>query len=231
MTSGASEHAAGGGRRSLRERYVFPVERVRRPGGGTARRAALLPRGAGRTAAARGWADGREAVRFRATVELNGKTATGFEVPGDVLERLGPGKRPAVRVTLGGHTYASTVGSMGGRAMLPLSAENRAAAGVSAGDEVEVELAPDLAPRTVEVPATWRRRSPRTPPRRRRTTGCHPASARSGSAGSRRPSARRPARTASRKPSKRSQPGGGHGDADRGVFVLGAAQDQARRLA
>ena len=91
-------------------------------------------------------------VRFTATVELNGKTATGFEVPADVLARLGPGKRPAVRVTVGGHTYASTVGSMGGRAMLPLSAENRTAAGVTAGDEVEVTLVPDTAPRTVDVP-------------------------------------------------------------------------------
>jgi uncharacterized protein YdeI (YjbR/CyaY-like superfamily) len=36
--------------------------------------------------------------------------------------------------------------------MLPLSAEHRTAAGVAAGDEVEVEVTPDLAPRTVEVP-------------------------------------------------------------------------------
>jgi hypothetical protein len=32
-------------------------------------------------------------MRFRATVELNGKTATGFEVPEDVVEALGSGKR------------------------------------------------------------------------------------------------------------------------------------------
>lgn len=93
-----------------------------------------------------------EAVRFRTTVELGGKTATGFEVPPAVVSALGPGKRTAVRVTLGGHTYRSTVAVMGGRSMLPLSAENRAGAGVAAGDEVEVEVAPDLAPRTVEVP-------------------------------------------------------------------------------
>ena len=91
-------------------------------------------------------------VRFTATVELHGRTATGIEVPDDVLARLGAGKRPAVSVTLGGYTYRTTVGSMQGQAMLPLSAEHRAAAGVAAGDEVEVEVAPDLAPRTVEVP-------------------------------------------------------------------------------
>ncbi len=93
-----------------------------------------------------------EAIRFTATVELNGKTATGVEVPAEVVERLGGGRRPAVRVSVNGHTYASTVGVMGGRSMLPLSAENRAAAGVSAGDEVAVEVVPDAAPRTVELP-------------------------------------------------------------------------------
>ena len=91
-------------------------------------------------------------IRFRATIELEGRTATGMHVPEDVLARLGPGKRPAVSVTLRGHTYRTTVGSMRGRAMLPLSAENRTAAEVAAGDEVEVEVALDLAPRTVEVP-------------------------------------------------------------------------------
>ena len=93
-----------------------------------------------------------EPVRFRARVELGGKTATGFEVPPDVLARLGPGKRPALVVTIGAHTYRTTVGSMGGRAMVPLSAENRTAAGMQAGDEVEVALAPDREPRTVDVP-------------------------------------------------------------------------------
>jgi hypothetical protein len=99
-----------------------------------------------------GMSEENEPVRFRATVELEGKTATGMHVPEDVLARLGPGKRPAVSVTVGGYTYRTTVGSMRGRAMLPLSAENRAAAGVAAGDDVEVEVTPDLAPRTVEVP-------------------------------------------------------------------------------
>jgi hypothetical protein len=91
-------------------------------------------------------------MRFRTTVELGGKTATGFEVPDEVVEALGSGKRPAVTVTVNGHTYRSTVARMGGRYLLPLSAENRAAAGLQAGDEVDVELALDTAPRVVEVP-------------------------------------------------------------------------------
>jgi uncharacterized protein YdeI (YjbR/CyaY-like superfamily) len=55
-------------------------------------------------------------------------------------------------VTVNGHTYRSTVASMGGRYLLPLSAENRSAAGVAAGDEVDVEVALDTAPRVVEAP-------------------------------------------------------------------------------
>ncbi|WP_433435147.1 YdeI/OmpD-associated family protein [Nonomuraea sp. CA-141351] len=92
-------------------------------------------------------------MRFRTTVELGGKTATGLEVPAEVVEGLGAGKRPSVTVTINSHTYRSTVAPMGGRFMLPLSAENRQGAGVAAGDEVEVEVALDTAPREIEVPA------------------------------------------------------------------------------
>ena len=91
-------------------------------------------------------------MRFRAVLELNGRTATGVEVPGEVVAALGPSKRPAVQVTINGHSYGSTVAAMGGRFMLPVSAENRTAAGVAAGDQVEVELVLDGAPRVVTVP-------------------------------------------------------------------------------
>ena len=91
-------------------------------------------------------------MRFRSTVELGGRTATGIPVPDDVVAALGAGRKPAVRVTIGGHSYRSTVGSRGGRFLLPLSAENRQAAGVSAGDDVDVELEVDTEPREVDVP-------------------------------------------------------------------------------
>jgi Domain of unknown function (DUF1905) len=65
---------------------------------------------------------------------LGGKTATGIPVPTDVVDRLGQGKRPPVRVTINGHTYRSTVASRGGEFMLPISAEHRGEAGVAAGD-------------------------------------------------------------------------------------------------
>jgi hypothetical protein len=92
-------------------------------------------------------------MRFRSTVELGGKTATGFEVPDEVVESLGVGKRPAVSVTINGFTYRSTVATMGGRFLLPLSAENRQGAGVAAGDDIEVTVELDTAPREVTVPA------------------------------------------------------------------------------
>jgi hypothetical protein len=91
-------------------------------------------------------------VRFTTTLQLEGKTATGFRVPAEVVEALGKGKRPPVLVTVGAHTYRSTVAAYGDLYMLPLSAENRQAAGVVAGDEIEVELVLDTAPREVSVP-------------------------------------------------------------------------------
>ena len=94
-------------------------------------------------------------MRFRATIELGGKTATGIEVPAEVVDALEAGKRPAVRVTIKGHTYRSTVASMGGRFMLPVSAENRESAGVAADDEVEVGLELDNEPREMAVPVDF----------------------------------------------------------------------------
>jgi hypothetical protein len=91
-------------------------------------------------------------LTFRTVVELGGKTATGLPVPEGVVEALGAGRRPAVRVTVGGYTYRTTIAPMGGRFLAPLSAEHRAAAGVTAGQEVDVTVEADTADREVEVP-------------------------------------------------------------------------------
>jgi hypothetical protein len=92
---------------------------------------------------------------FRTTILGSGKSAAGIQVPDDVVASLGRGKRPAVRVTLGDHTYRSTVAVMGGRYMIGVSAENRALAGVQAGDEVDVCLELDAEPRRADVPADF----------------------------------------------------------------------------
>ena len=91
-------------------------------------------------------------MRVRVTLERSGKTATGFEVPAEVVEGFGAGKRPPVRVTINGHTYRSTVASMDGRFMVGVSAENREQAGVAGGDVIDVELELDPAPREAVVP-------------------------------------------------------------------------------
>lgn len=93
------------------------------------------------------------AHKFITTItQAEGLNATGISVPPEVITALGSGKRPKVTVTLNGYTYRSTVSAYGDVYMLPLSQERRAAAGVKAGDEVEITLALDTEPRTVEVP-------------------------------------------------------------------------------
>jgi Bacteriocin-protection, YdeI or OmpD-Associated/Domain of unknown function (DUF1905) len=83
----------------------------------------------------------------------DGSNATGLPVPVEAVEAMGKGKKPPVKVSIANHTYRSTVAAYGDVFMLPLSAENRQAAGVKAGDSVEVTIELDTEPRTVEVPA------------------------------------------------------------------------------
>ena len=94
-------------------------------------------------------------MRFRTTIQLSGKTATGIELPAEVVAGLGAGKRPAVRVTIRGHTYRSTVAPRGDRYLVGVSAESRDSAGVGAGDEVEVDIELDMEPREVAVPTDF----------------------------------------------------------------------------
>ncbi|MGH2392105.1 MAG: YdeI/OmpD-associated family protein [Candidatus Limnocylindria bacterium] len=91
-------------------------------------------------------------MKFRTTIQQTGKTATGIRIPDEVMAALGAGKRPAVRVTIGAHSYRSTVASIGGAPMVGVSAENRVSAGVDGGDVVDVEIELDTAPREVSVP-------------------------------------------------------------------------------
>ena len=91
-------------------------------------------------------------MRFRTTILQGGKTTTGIEVPPEVVEALGKGKRPPVRVTINGATYRSSIAVMGGRFMVGVSAENRAVTGVKGGDIVDVEIDLDTEKRGVTVP-------------------------------------------------------------------------------
>jgi len=91
-------------------------------------------------------------MRFRTTIIGAGKNAAGIEIPTEVVDSFGAGKRPPVVVTVNGYSYRNTVAVMGGVYMVGISAEHRAASGISAGDEVDIDLQLDTQPRLVTVP-------------------------------------------------------------------------------
>ena len=92
-------------------------------------------------------------MEFSAELELAGKTATGITVPPAVVDALNAGKRIPVVVTIKKHSYRTTIAPYNGAYMIPVSAENREAAGVKAGDTLRVGIEVDTAPREIEVPA------------------------------------------------------------------------------
>jgi hypothetical protein len=80
------------------------------------------------------------------------KNVAGIVIPPEIVEGFGQGKRPKITVTIKGYTYRNTVAVMGGKYMVGVAKEHREAAGVKAGDKVEVTLELDTAPREVEAP-------------------------------------------------------------------------------
>ena len=90
-------------------------------------------------------------MKFSTTMFQMGNN-TGIEVPADVVAALGAGKRPPVVVNVNGYEYRSTVAPMGGKYLLPFSADRRTESGIKGGDAIDVELTVDTAPRTVEIP-------------------------------------------------------------------------------
>ncbi|MCV7171866.1 DUF1905 domain-containing protein [Mycobacterium manitobense] len=92
------------------------------------------------------------AQTFSTTILQDGNN-TGIEVPAEVVDALGAGKRPPVVVSVNGYRYRSTIAPMGGKFLIPFSAQRRAESGIGGGDVVEVTLTLDTAPRIVEVPA------------------------------------------------------------------------------
>jgi hypothetical protein len=91
-------------------------------------------------------------MKFRTKLRRFGPNNTGIEVPEEVLTSLGRGRRVKVIATVNGYTYRSSVAPAYGRILMPFSSEHRAASGLSGGEEIEVELVPDDAPREVEIP-------------------------------------------------------------------------------
>jgi hypothetical protein len=91
-------------------------------------------------------------MRFRAELQATGRTTTGFQVPDDFVEALGGGGHPKVAVTVKGYRFRTSIARMGGDFWLGVSGERREAAGVRAGEVLDVEVELDTAPREAEVP-------------------------------------------------------------------------------
>ena len=91
-------------------------------------------------------------MHLSAELVATGGTTTGIRIPDDVVVALGGGNRPKVVATVNGHAWRTSIARMGGEFWLGASAEVRAAAGIAAGDAIELDVELDQAPRTVEVP-------------------------------------------------------------------------------
>ena len=93
-------------------------------------------------------------VAFDTTVTASGNN-TGIVVPDNLIEQLGAGRRPAVVVNVNGYEYRNTVGVMGGRHMISISAAVRKATGLEGGDPIRVTLTVADSPRAVTIPADF----------------------------------------------------------------------------
>ncbi|HEY9291395.1 MAG TPA: YdeI/OmpD-associated family protein [Microlunatus sp.] len=91
-------------------------------------------------------------MKFRGELELNGKTATGITVPDKIIEELGAGRRPRVSVSFNSYTFQIGLGTMAGQVKIPVSGAIREAAGVRAGDQLEVQIELATQPVVVGVP-------------------------------------------------------------------------------
>lgn len=90
---------------------------------------------------------------FTTTLWASGGNNVGIIVPEEIVLGFGRGKRVPVVVTIDGdYSYRNTISSMGGKFLISFNAATRAATGRGAGDEVQVTLEVDDAPRVVEVP-------------------------------------------------------------------------------
>ena len=91
-------------------------------------------------------------IRFRAQLQRRGPAAA-IVLDDAQVRAVGEGaRRFPVVATVNGYTWRTSVARMGGEFLVGLNREVRDGAGVQAGDEAEVSIALDEAPREVEVP-------------------------------------------------------------------------------
>jgi hypothetical protein len=85
-------------------------------------------------------------MKLHAELQATGGSTTGFQVPDDLMTILGGGGRPKVKVTVNGYEFRTSIARMGGSYWLGVSGERRAAAGLTAGDMVDVDIVLDTEP-------------------------------------------------------------------------------------
>jgi bifunctional DNA-binding transcriptional regulator/antitoxin component of YhaV-PrlF toxin-antitoxin module len=93
-------------------------------------------------------------VAFETTVAAVGNN-TGIVVPDELIERLGAGRRPSVIVNVNGYEYRNTVGVMGGKHMISISAAVRKKTGLKGGDPIHVKVTVVDTPREVDIPGDF----------------------------------------------------------------------------
>ncbi len=92
------------------------------------------------------------AIQFKAKLQPRGSAAAVVLDDAQVAVVGEGARRFPVVATVHGYTWRTSVARMGGEFLLGLNREVRQRAGVDAGDEVDVTLELDTAPRQVEVP-------------------------------------------------------------------------------
>jgi hypothetical protein len=92
-------------------------------------------------------------LRLTAVLQPRGPAAAVVLTDEQVAAVAGDRKSAAVKVTVnGGHTFDGRIARMGGENLVGFNRAVRTAAGVEAGDRIDVVIALDGGPRTVDVP-------------------------------------------------------------------------------
>ena len=88
---------------------------------------------------------------YTTTIIGDGNHAS-IEIPEEQLETIGGNKRAPLKITINDHTYQSTATGVNGKCMVVFPMRDREAAGVSAGDSINVTIELDSGYRNVDVP-------------------------------------------------------------------------------
>jgi bifunctional DNA-binding transcriptional regulator/antitoxin component of YhaV-PrlF toxin-antitoxin module len=86
------------------------------------------------------------------TIVLGFGNHASIEIPLRNLEEIGGNKRAPLKITVNGYMYQSTATAMNGVCMVVFPMKDREAAGVKAGDKVQVTLELDSGYREVVIP-------------------------------------------------------------------------------